>query len=179
MIRVVALAGLAGSGKSTVASYLVTQGYTLVKFAKPLKDMLRSLGMTDEELEGSLKEVPCSRFGNKTPRFIMQTLGTEWGRNLIDQSIWTSAWRRKVVEVLEAGGKVICDDCRFENEWMVLKDVEGLLINLNRTGSGVMDGSGNHPSEKGGLPADYYVHNDFSLENLYNKINKILAKKIH
>ena len=49
--KVIVLTGQAGSGKSTIAAQLATQGYTVVKFAGPLKDMLRALGLTDAEMD--------------------------------------------------------------------------------------------------------------------------------
>jgi hypothetical protein len=56
----VALTGLAGSGKSTAALHLVNRhGFERVRFAGPLKAMVRALGLTDREIDGDLKEVPC------------------------------------------------------------------------------------------------------------------------
>ena len=28
------------------------------------------------------------RWGGKTPRYLMQTLGTEWGRMMVDGDLW-------------------------------------------------------------------------------------------
>lgn len=74
---VVALSGLAGSGKSTLADYLIQRhGYTRVKFAGPLKAMCRAMGMDEAQIEGHLKEVPSPHLQGRTPRYVMQTLGT-------------------------------------------------------------------------------------------------------
>lgn len=79
---VIALTGLAGSGKSTASKYLVEKhGYQLVKFAGPLKDMLRAIGFGEDDIEGNGKELSNSLLCDKTPRHAMQTLGTEWGEN--------------------------------------------------------------------------------------------------
>ena len=44
-MRVVGITGLAGSGKTTIARYLMEQyDYTRIRFADPLKAMLRELG---------------------------------------------------------------------------------------------------------------------------------------
>jgi hypothetical protein len=58
--------GLKESGKSTAASYLIDRGYTRVKFAGPLKNMIRVIlrecgvleDIIEDYIEGHLKEVP-------------------------------------------------------------------------------------------------------------------------
>ena len=65
---VIGLTGLINSGKSTVADYLITQhGFQLVKFAQGLKDMVRALGLTQDEIEGVKKELPCDKLNGRTP----------------------------------------------------------------------------------------------------------------
>ena len=81
--------GKAGSGKSTAAQVLIDGGFKRVKFADPLKNMLRAIGLTDQHIEGDLKEVPCDMLLGQTPRHAMQTLGTEWGRGCIGGEFWT------------------------------------------------------------------------------------------
>jgi hypothetical protein len=116
-ISVIGLVGQAGSGKSEVAQHLVANhGYVRVKFAGILKDMCRVLGLTEREIEGDFKEVPSGLLLGHTPRYAMQTLGTEWGRDLIHPNLWAHAWKVRVAEELEKGNKVVADDCRFFNE---------------------------------------------------------------
>src|SRR5690606_4187664 len=79
--RIIALSGPAGSGKSTAAAYLVDKGYTLIKFAGPLKAMCQAIGFTDWHLEGDGKERPLDWLQGKSPRQFMQLLGTEFGRD--------------------------------------------------------------------------------------------------
>jgi len=60
---IVGFHGKAFAGKSTAARHLVEHwGFHLEKMAGPLKDICRSFGLTDEHLEGSLKESPCDLF---------------------------------------------------------------------------------------------------------------------
>lgn len=116
-IKVVALVGQAGSGKSEVAQHLVANhGFTLVKFTGILKDMCRVLGLTERELEGDLKESPSSLLLGQTPRYAMQTLGTEWGRDILHPDLWSHVWKIKALRMLEEGKKIVADDCRFLNE---------------------------------------------------------------
>ena len=62
---------------------------------------------SEEEIDGRWKEHPCSLLLNKTPRYAMQTLGTEWGRELIGENIWTHIWKCHVTELLVQGRKVV------------------------------------------------------------------------
>lgn len=143
--KVIVLTGQAGSGKSTIAAQLATQGYATVKFAGPLKAMLRALGLTDAEIEGVLKEKPCPLLGGRTPRHAMQTLGTEWGRNLIAPDLWVVAWQHAVRGVLSSGGRVVVDDCRFRNELAAAMEMGGVAVRLVRNGAGTVA----HVSETG------------------------------
>lgn len=139
--RVIALTGVAGSGKSTVAGMLHDYGYTLVKFAAPLKAMIRALGFGDEEIEGWRKEIPIDFLCGKTPRQAMQTLGTEWGRKCIGEDFWVNAWMQDARRFRH----VVVDDCRFPNEAQAVRQMGGVIWSIEGRG-GI---AGNHASEAG------------------------------
>jgi len=148
---IIAFAGLAGSGKSTAAMHLVNcHGFRRVRLAGPLKAMLTALGLTAAEIDGDRKEQPCALLGGKTPRWAMQTIGTEWGRELIDPNLWTRAWRA-AVDALPAGVPVVVDDCRFPNEADAVAEAGGVLVRIERPGAGA--GAAGHASEAHQLPA--------------------------
>lgn len=142
-VRLVAITGYAGSGKSTAAQVLLDAGWVRVKFAAPLKNMCRALGMTDDMIEGDLKETPIPWLGGKTPRYVMQTLGTEWGRNIVAQSLWTDIATREIARHLDVGRNVVVDDCRFENEAQAVRRLSGKILRI--TGRGGI--AGGHVSE--------------------------------
>lgn len=132
MKSILAITGYAGSGKSTAAEYLVQHhGYVRFKFASPLKDMLRAFGLTEQEIEGDLKEKPCRLLMGKTPRQAMIALGTEWGRNLIDPALWTSHLIHRVNE--SGADRVVIDDCRFLNEAAAIAQLGGRVVRVYRT----------------------------------------------
>ena len=153
--KVVAFTGLAGSGKSTAADYLVTQGYRRVKFAGPLKSMMRALGLSEAHIEGDLKELPTPLLAGRTPRYAMQTIGTDWGRDLIGPTLWTGLWHATVSDVLDHGGRVVCDDCRFANEAEAVRNIGGRVIRLQGRG-GI---AGGHASEKQEFEVDWMIAN--------------------
>lgn len=154
------IAGKAGSGKSTAAQVLLDAGWARVKFAGPLKDMMRALGLDDRHIEGDLKDVPCDLLQGQTPRYAMQTLGTEWGRDCIGRDFWIDLARRRISLAMSAGLNVVVDDVRFENEAQVIRDLGGLVLGLERG-----DGAGDHVSEAGVAP-DIRHFNDGTLEEL-------------
>ena len=129
-MEIVALVGAAGCGKSTVAEILQGMGYHRLKFSQPLKDMLKAIGLTDECTEGKLKEVPCDLLSGQTPRYAMQTLGTEWARDIMAKDFWLNLWRTKAQQY----DKIVAEDCRFANEAALVKSMGGNLWRINRLG---------------------------------------------
>ena len=161
MRSIVAFTGKAGCGKSTAADVLVEMGWTRVKFASPLKDMCRALGLTEEQIEGADKERVINDLG-VTPRWIMQTLGTDWGRKLIHPDLWVAMAKTRIEQ---ATGNVVVDDCRFENEAQVIRDLGGQVVGITRAD---LADTGSHESEKG-VASDWNIANDFSTSEEWKK----------
>jgi len=144
-VGLVGLAGLDGSGKTTAAQTLIDAGWHRVKFAAPIKEMIRVIGMTDRHIEGDLKDIPCDILGGRTPRHAMQTLGTEWGRDLVYTDLWVDIARRKITLAMAAGVNVVVDDVRFEDEASMIRDLGGVIVGIKRGAKG----AGSHASEAG------------------------------
>ena len=116
------------SGKTTAAQYLKSRwGYQIISFATPMKRMvtqfLHGMGYAPAEIDHFLTEGKSMRhpkIGVDT-RHILQTLGTEWGRNCIHPEVWVQMWERQVMKALDAGSRVVCDDVRFPNEYRCLR----------------------------------------------------------
>ena len=156
----IAFCGRAGAGKSYAASYLCSaHGFERVRFAGPLKAMMMAFGLTERQVDGDEKEMPCALLGGRTPRYAMQTLGTEWGRELIDPELWRRAWAHRVDAILAEGGRVVVDDCRFMNEATAIWKRGGRLVRLlDATGAPAI--GGDHVSERMDFPCDVTIHND-------------------
>lgn len=110
----IGLCGAAGSGKDTVAEFLVRRhGFFRVAFADPIYEAVSAItGLSVEELhdrrnkENTLGWVSCS------PRRLLQSLGTEWGRDMIHPEIWVMSTMQRI----EGMTDVVISDVRFNNE---------------------------------------------------------------
>ena len=155
-IKIIALNGPKGVGKTTVAraleKHLAAYGETaILSFASPIKKMAQAIGVPDAHLlDPEYKEKPIPGLG-VTSRVLMQTLGTEWGRQMISENIWLWAMDRAIereawsLAFEEDALFVIIDDCRFDNEADHVWKRGGIVVNLEREGVGY---TGEHSSER-------------------------------
>lgn len=173
MRKIIGLSGLAGSGKSEVAAYLEREhGFQRIRFAGPLKAMCRAFGLSDDEIEGTLKETPRAILCGKTPRYFMQTLGTEFGRNLIGSSIWVNAWRT-AVERTEPDAAIVVEDVRFPDEVAAIESASPfhILIRIHRGKSTI---AGTHVSEIQTFHSDATIINGGTLVDLFTQIDQLV-----
>ncbi len=173
----IGICGLKGSGKSTVAKRLeVALSARRVRFVSPMKDMLRALGLTEEEIEGSLKETSCDKLCGQTPRHAMITLGTEWGREMIGGDLWANAWQRSARAYLASGQNVITEDLRFPNERDALVGAGGIVLRVTRPGAAL----GEHESERHALKFAAHIecYNDGDLEDLAYWVDNVLPAEL-
>ena len=129
----IALTGPAGCGKSTAArllGHMSRGGAERVRFAGPIKAALRAIGLTEAQTDGNEKEIPLDLLCGKTPRQAMQTLGKEWGRDLIGSDLWARAAMHRVHALRARGRNVVIDDCRFDNEAIAVREAGGHVIYL-------------------------------------------------
>ena len=166
MAKLIGLIGFARAGKTTVAGLLAEQhGFERQRFAGPLKDMLRAIGLTDYEIEGAGKEAPCDMLAGRSPRYAMQTLGAEWGRGHISPSFWTELAARRIAAALDSGRSVVVEDCRYVNEADAIRALGGRVWRVERPGIG---GSDFHSSEREHLNIwqDVTLYNERDLDEL-------------
>lgn len=148
----VAFCGAMRTGKDTGSDYLTAnlRGVKL-KFADPLYAMMHAV----QDVAG----MPHKKDGK-----LLQILGTEWGRETIDQNIWVNLFEREVkrldAEADEAGRprpNIFVSDARFTNEFEKLKSMGFTLVLLKRpkrlreaaeVGATVTKRNTNHASER-------------------------------
>lgn len=188
-MRLIGLTGRAGCGKNTVGDMLsmLPEGngmpFELLAFAAPLKEMLD--GLLDYLGEDYIdvgdwdarewKESPLKSIG-VSPRRLAQTLGTEWGREMIHPDIWLKCAGHSVALLAEEEGvEHICfTDCRFENEASWIRGQGGEVWHILRPGIEPVEA---HKSESGIVlvtSVDSVVDNTGDLDALaYNVIRAL------
>lgn len=171
--KVIGLCGPEGAGKTTAANILKSIGFEIVPFAKPLKDMLRAIGVPERNLTGSPvdKLEPLALFNGRSARHAMQTLGTEWGRQQIANDFWARAWSHTVQPFAAAPGYYICaDDIRFAQEVAAIKKLGGKVICIVRTDDDFQRVP-NHASENFmALVPDLVIKNDGTIDQLRHRL---------
>ena len=137
------LTGKKGCGKSSIARILRdNHGFKVLSFASPIKDMLEAMTIDREKLEDpQLKEQVLPEFG-KSPRELMQLLGTEFARDLIHPNIWIYLMEKRLGEYKN----VVIDDVRFHNEAEMIVGYDGIVVEVLRGKHLLEDG---HISEAG------------------------------
>ncbi len=123
--RIIAFAAAKQSGKTTAAEHLVDNGFIRLSFAQPIKAIaqfvLQGFGLAPtyvDQLLNEHKEIIIPELG-VSPRYLMQTLGTDWGRTLIHRQIWIMLMSKRLIN--HALDYVVIDDVRFENEATLIK----------------------------------------------------------
>ncbi len=130
------------SGKTSLADHLQKHyGFVRMSFADTLKAMTITflaevLGDYNEAVRRTVsaegKQEPILELGGITSRYIQQTLGTEWGRNVIHRDVWVSLGMAKARRYTEQGVNVVFDDVRFQNEMQSIVLAGGLDVRIDR-----------------------------------------------
>lgn len=172
------------AGKTTIANYLISDfGYARGRFSDPIKRVVGLLliyagydpDIARLMLDGDLKEKPIPMWNNVTTRYLMQTLGTDWGRNMVHPEMWVRAAMTEILYAVEdKETPVVVDDMRFPNEYDAMARQGATLI---RVETPEQQASAAHASE-GALNDhhfDYTIVNDGTVEDLYDAIDTILG----
>lgn len=168
-MKIIGITGRARCGKDTLAGFLVdNHGFAKITLAGPIRRFVAELtGLTEAELtDGPLKEAPLEWLGGISPRRMMQTLGTEWGRNLIADQLWLVVAQRQIEKAKREGRPgVVVSDVRFDNEAEFVQGLGGIVIELTRPGAVAVEG---HSSENGVRESlvDARIRNDGPMHSL-------------
>jgi hypothetical protein len=140
---IVGICGFIGSGKDTVADYLVNfHEFRRESFANTLKDAVSSVfGWDRTMLEGRTKAAREWReqvdpwwaerlsMPTLTPRWVLQYWGTEVCRKAFHDDIWIASLENKL---RTSPDNVVISDCRFPNEIASIKNAGGKILWVKR-----------------------------------------------
>ena len=140
---IIGVCGFIGSGKDTVADYLVNlHHFRRESFANTLKDAVSAVfGWDRTMLEGRTKQARewreqvdawwAERLGipHLTPRWILQNWGTEVCRKNFHDDIWIASLENKLRASTD---DIVISDCRFPNEIAAIKKAGGRVVRVVR-----------------------------------------------
>jgi len=140
---IIGICGFIGSGKDTVADYLVNfHEFRRESFASTLKDAVANVfGWDRTMLEGRTKEAREWReqvdpwwaerldMPTLTPRWVLQYWGTEVCRKSFHDDIWIASLENKI---RNSKDNVVISDCRFPNEILAIKNSGGTIVWVQR-----------------------------------------------
>jgi hypothetical protein len=142
-MAIIGITGLIGSGKDTIADYLITSHrFKRLSFASSLKDAVSAVfGWNRDMLEGTTtasrewREQVDPWWANKlnmphlTPRWVLQYWGTEVCRQNFHNDIWVASLENRL---RQTNDNVVITDCRFINELATIKEAGGITIRVER-----------------------------------------------
>ena len=140
---IIGVCGFIGSGKDTIADYLVNiHQFRRESFANTLKDAVSQVfGWDRDMLEGRTRQSREWReqvdpwwakrlnMPNLTPRWILQYWGTEVCRRAFHDDIWIAALENKL---RSSNDDIVISDCRFPNEIKSIKAAGGIVVRVVR-----------------------------------------------
>ncbi len=143
MRKIYGIVGGIGSGKDTIADYLMHNHYfKRESFASVLKDSVASIfGWDRAMLEGVTKESRHKRevvdqwwsdrlgLPELSPRWALQQIGTNVFRDCFHEEIWIASLENKIKKSKDS---FVVSDCRFENEVVALKKLKAKIIHVKR-----------------------------------------------
>jgi hypothetical protein len=169
---IIGIHGRKRSGKDTAGTLLqpILGGY-LYAFADPLYQMLAPFGIRkDDPYWGVNKDTPLAIFGGRSLRYVLQTLGTEWGRNTVSEDLWVTMAQLKFHSV---GPGMIITDVRMPNEAAWVRKQGGVILHMRRREADqVVD---LHDSEKPLplAPTDMIVENNGTIADLQQTLQEM------
>ncbi|AWY39440.1 deoxynucleotide monophosphate kinase [Pseudomonas putida] len=171
----IGLAGRARTGKTTAANHLVNvHGFQGYAFADPLRDgLMNILNLSPCDFDGARKEQPIEWLG-RSPRELMQSLGTDWGRDQVHPDLWLLLAAQNLEflgQTNDTATGFVISDLRFENEAEFVRKRGGMVIHFLRPDAVEVNP---HLSEAGvGIQdCDLVLHNDGALEDLFGQLDE-------
>lgn len=172
-MKLIGLIGKARVGKDTVAECLWNRhDYLRLSFAEPMKQMLEK-AFPEINFRSGDREAVISWLG-KSPRQMMQTLGTEWGRNCVHTDLWLLLAERQIQRARadDWAGTVITD-VRFHNEADMILRNGGVLWHIHRDDAVTVNAHASEEMDWSEYPRTL-ISNNGTFQELYNQLDLII-----
>lgn len=129
MKKIIGFCGKAHSGKNYAADIIKSEypNAEIISFGDAVRDMLKAIVDVDYIYKSGTKEDVIPELGVSL-RKLMQTLGAEWGRNSVSDSLWVDIFMMKVNK--SKSDIIIVPDVRFKNEYDAIVNNGGIIINI-------------------------------------------------
>lgn len=168
----IGITGSAGSGKDTFAKYFIdNHNFTRYSLADPIKRMIEAaFGVTPDIWDDRMKKETSIDWLGVSPRVLAQTLGTEWGRQLVHPDLWLLLAK----QALHQHHNLIIPDIRFDNEAEWIEKNGGILLKIVGGNAPPVDNPG-HASEQGISPylVTKTVQNTGTIGQLHTKASDV------
>lgn len=206
MTQVIGIGGKLQHGKDVVADHLVNElGWQKIGMSDALHEIMLVLNpfIPVQKIKITKRKFLGIKFGEKGESYtgviryadlvekvgyveakkdsevrrLLQVMGTEVGRKMIDTNIWTKAMTKKVRQAKKEGATgVIVTGIRFPNESKAIKTLEGELWWIERPGHVTAAGATTHDSENSLSEDDFEVViiNDGTLNDLRAKVDDLV-----
>jgi hypothetical protein len=137
---IVGLVGSIGNGKGATADILVKKGFIKESFANSVKDAVsvifgwdRSLLEGDTAQSRAWREQPDAWWSEKlgremSPRYALQLMGTEAGRDVFHPDLWILALQKRC----SINKNYVIADVRFPNEIKSIRENGGKVFRVKR-----------------------------------------------
>lgn len=178
---IIGICGPAGAGKTTVADMLCADGLGVtIPLADPLYKAISAMfGIPEAHLVDRGKKEQTIDWIGTSPRRLLQTLGTEWGRSVIGEDIWATICLRRAAANLKAGfRRVVVPDVRFDNEAKAIREAGGIIIYVRRPDGCVSGDAMRHASEAGVSASliDRAIVNSGSMDDLHQAVKTTMRE---
>ena len=169
---IIGLSGKIGSGKTEVVKLLVAEGFIELNFGTKLKEAVSLVfDIPLEQLHTQTGKATLDERWGTTPRFLLQRFGTEVCRTL-HPHVWLYHLD-KIIKNAHRTENFVIGDVRFRNEFEFVIRRGGWMWRLERPNHmRIINEHEDHPSETevDNLVHAYYINNDGTLEELYQKV---------
>lgn len=171
------VSGIANSGKTTLADYLCNtypKRFKQYALGDKVKELVFKILKVFNVPINSIDDL-YNRDTKEKYRRYLQEIATECCRDTFGDDFWSEILLKQITIDLQNGYNVIISDVRFENEQQYftshINNVKTVMIRRK----GIINSSKHISEQLTGIKFDFVIKNSGTLEEYYEKINKLFG----